>query len=350
MKNLFKLLLLLLFNYVSAQQSQNYNSDDIKQYKRKADFTVVNKKEILNALKVAKPYNIIYVKGNVTIDLSGEKNIEIKEGIKLIGDRNTQNKVSGAILFTKNSGIHPLFNVNGDNVLIYGLTIKGDDGRIFVKENAFKGKTEKYIKSNYSELYNKNMYATPVSSGVATKKKNLIIDNCELFQWTYTAVYVQKGAQNVVIKNSYIHHNQRFGLGYGITVDRGEVFIKGNTFDYNGHSVASTGLGGSRYIVEKNVFYQNGKENSWAVDMHGGKDRNDGSDLAGDYLVIRDNVFYLTAERKAIVIRGVPKYQSVIENNIIYKDKRSVIENSQVIEQINGKGNLEIKNNKVKAN
>jgi len=344
MKIIFSIFFFFLFNCASTQE---YTLNEIEKLKINADYIVQNKSEFLKALESVKKYGTVYVKGNVDINLSGQKNIIIKEGVKLLGDRNVEKKMRGALIYTTESGVHPFFNASGDNVLIYGLTFKGDDGDILVKEDAFMGKTDKFKKDNYLVLYNKNMYATPVSSGIATKNKNLVIDNCELYQWTYTAVYVQKGAENIQIKNSYIHHNQRFGLGYGITIDAGEAFISNNKFDYNRHSIASTGRIGSKYIAENNIFYSNGN-NSWAVDMHGGKDRNDGTNIAGDYIIVKNNTFYLTGKGQAVVIRGKSNKTSVVENNTIHLDKSSSVDKEKVFQQVNGKGNFKIFNNVIK--
>ncbi|GAB3224330.1 hypothetical protein GCM10027454_19910 [Algoriphagus aestuariicola] len=333
---------------MTGQQSGNdYTEKDIQRYKNKPNYIVTDRSQLLAALEEAAPYSIIYVKGNAQIDLSGEKNIIIKEGIKLIGDRKKNKKELGAVLFTSNAGVHPFFKVDGDNVLIYGVTIVGDDGNVLVKDDSFEEKKQVDVKNSYMELYHNNMYATPVSSGVATQMRNLVIDNCELSQWTYTAVYVRKGAENIQIKNSYIHHNQRFGLGYGITIDQGEAIITNNVFNYNRHSIASTGREGSRYTVEGNLFCKDGN-NTWAIDMHGGKDWNDGTNIAGDYAIVRDNVFYITGKGQAFVIRGKSLKKSIITGNVVYKDKMSLISAARVFEQVNAKGNLEIKDNKVK--
>lgn len=331
-------------NYFSAKHC-NFVIGDIG-YNSKGTFEVRTARELVAALVAAKSGDIIYIADGASIDLSGFKNIEVREGITIKGS-GTKNGTKGPLLFTNSNGIHPLFNVIGDNVKFIGLKIKGADGQIFYNGiDAFAGVSIPDQKKRYLELYNKNMYATPVSSAIATKRKNLLIDNCELSCWTYTAVYVQKGAENATVKNSFIHDNQRFGLGYGVTIDQGEAYIYNNTFNRNRHSVASTGRAGSCYTVENNIFYQDGN-NSWAVDMHGGVDRNDGSNLAGKYVVVRNNIFYLTNKGQAVVLRGKPSKKSIIEGNRVYRDKKSTISKDRIFEQRNSKGNFEVKNNSV---
>jgi hypothetical protein len=47
--------------------------------------------------------------------------------------------------------------------------------------------------------------------------------------------------------------------------------------------------------------------------MHGGRDRKDGTDIAGTWLRIHHNTFRSPA--RAIAIRGVPERDAVIEHN-----------------------------------
>lgn len=325
----------------------SFDYQNIETLKRNADYIVKDRTSLIKILETCPTNSIIYIKGNRKIDLTGLKDIKIRNGLKLIGDRNLSRGDKGALLFTRSSGIHPLFSVVGDDVLIYGLRIRGEDGNVLVAENSFSGKSDKYIKENYLKLYNQNMYATPVSSGIATNRKNLLVENCELFQWTYTAIYVKKGASNIQVKNSNIHHNQRFGLGYGVTIDQGEAYITGNTFNYNRHSVASTGREGSIYIVDNNVFHADGND-SWAVDMHGGKDRGDKTNVAGEFFVVKNNTFYLNGKGQAVVIRGVPNKESFIENNTVYRHKASTISSNRIFEQVNSIGNVKIGKNIVR--
>src|SRR5690606_21058002 len=127
-------------------------------------------------------------------------------------------------------------------------------------------------------------------------------------------------------KFNYFHHNRRFGLGYGITVDGGEALIVANYFDFNRHDIAGTGRLGSAYEVCYNVFLSNTYSDS--IDMHGGRDRGDGTDIAGDYMYVYNNYFErIRDNRKAAWIRGIPEKKSFFENNIVFikqEDKNKV--------------------------
>lgn len=326
--------------FIGGINSKGVNSFSNVSVPKKAK-VVGNAVEFLNAISKANPGDIIYIKENSIIDLTGKQKIEISSGLTILGNRG-ENGSKGPLIFTNSNGVHPLFEVLGDNVSFIGLRIKGSDGEVFYKGyNAFKGISKAEKDKNYMKLYNKTMYASPVSSGIATKKNNLVVKNCELYNWTYTAIYLQKGASNAKISHNYIHNNQRFGLGYGVTIDQSEGIIIGNLFNFNRHSIASTGRQGSTYTAEFNIFKADGNE-TWAVDVHGGKDWGKNSNEAGELFVVRNNTFYLKGTGQAVVIRGFSSKPSIVENNeIIQLDKN----NRNPIEQKNAKGNFSVKNN-----
>ena len=98
-------------------------------------------------------------------------------------------------------------------------------------------------------------------------------------------------------------------LGYGEQV---QALIEYNVFDYNRHSIAGTGKPGNAYEARHNV--EIGHAISHYFDLHGGSDRNDGTNIAGDWLRIHHNSF-LGAPQRAVVIRGVPIEGADISRN-----------------------------------
>ncbi|UVD79138.1 hypothetical protein NWE55_13550 [Myroides albus] len=300
------------------------------------DFYVTNKDSFLEALRDTVIKNkVIYIPRNLRIDLSGEKAILIYSNTTIIGDRGV-NKSNGARLFTSDSGILPLFIVL-DNVKIKGIIIEGNDKDVFYKNKEYKG----------TNAANLNRYKNPVSAGIHVDGNNFILENCELLGWTHTAVHVKRNSKNNIFKFNYFHHNQRYGLGYGIMVDGGEAIVFGNLFDYNRHDIAGTGIIGSSYEVYCNVFLANTHSDS--IDMHGGKDRNDNTDIAGSYMYVYNNYFERNKEgRKAAWLRGVPVKQSFFKNNyvkLIGGNKNENYPDKNQFMQINAKGNISIENN-----
>lgn len=312
--------------------------------KSKANYIVNTNKELVNALRKARNGDFLYINDGAKIDLTGYKNLEVKAGVTLYGNRGL-NGSQGPLIYTDSHGVQSLFRVTGDNVKFFGIRIRGADGETFFQNrNAFDGKSEADKKKRSLELYRANTHASPVSSGIETNRRNLTIENCEIYQWTHTAVYLKRGAKDAEIINNYIHHNQRFGLGYGVLVDQAEALIAGNIFDYNRHAVASTGRKGSKYIVQHNIFKEGGVDGSWSVDMHGGKDRKDGTDLAGTQAIVKNNTFYVKGKRQAFVIRGRSELMSEVRNNKIFRMDDADVE---LIQQRDGAGNFRRQNNVV---
>jgi hypothetical protein len=141
----------------------------------------------------------------------------------------------------------------------------------------------------------------------------LEVDNCELSGWAHAAIYLIKSKDNHV-HHCYIHRNQRNGLGYGVTHNRAESLIEYNLFNYNRYSIAGTGTGRpwDSYEARNNVEIEHSLSHNF--DMHGGKDRKDGTNFAGQWIKIHHNTFRGKTIR-AIAIRGIPREKAVVHNN-----------------------------------
>jgi len=303
---------------------------------RNYKYVVNDKEEFLLALKNVKAYESIFINGAAVIDLSDQPKLHVKTGVKIISDRGDKGS-KGALLYTNNPKAFPLFEC-GSYVNFVGLRIMGNDNDIY----------HKGIKKGND--FRANTYGPGITQGIRSSYNNLLIENCELSGWTHTAILIT--GKNAKIIYSYIHHNRRHGLGYGINVDGGSATIEGNLFDYNRHSIASTGVRGSSYTVEYNVFLENGT--SHVIDVHGGKDRKDNTNIAGDYFIVANNYFRLKPNSsEAFVIRGVPTKKADFSNNIIevYNKNKSANINftkEAFIKQNNAKGNFFYKNNKLR--
>lgn len=291
------------------------------------DFTVSDKSSLLKALASAKKGQVVYVADNASIDLTGTQKIPINAGVTLASGRGKNNS-QGALLYTKSVGVRPLLLVNGPDVRITGLRIQGSDQRIVPGKNAFAGKSAEERKRDHLKLFKQNMYATKVSSAIDCRFPNLEVDNCELYGWTVAAIWLIKGAQNANIHHNYIHHNQRFGLGYGVVMNLVTALVKGNLFDYNNQSISSHGNEGTSYEVCYNKFLEHHMV-AWPIDMHGGADRKDGTNIAGTKLMIHHNLIRLFPNKEGIVIRGVPTVGAYVYNNeIVYLNKPAVGDNT----------------------
>jgi hypothetical protein len=264
-------------------------------------YLVDNKKELFRALSKAKTGEIVYVDDSAKIDLSNADKISIPSGVILAsGGWNEQKK--GALLYSYSKEISSLFITAGDNVRITGLRIIGPDYR--------------YRKSELKTLYDEGKYYSEKTSlGISTIHKNVVVDHCELAGWGYAALKYHGGASDGHVAENYIHHNQRWGLGYGVVIDNAKVLIEKNVFDWNRHAIAGSGTPGTSYEARYNSVRKNSR--SHAFDMHGGVDRKDGTDIAGDFISIHNNIFYGESE-PAIKIRGKPQKGAFIYNNCFY--------------------------------
>ncbi len=94
------------------------------------------------------------------------------------------------------------------------------------------------------------------------------------------------------------------------------ALIEYNLFDSNRHSIAATGVPGTVYEARHNV--ELGVSFSHCFDVHGGRARGDGTDIAGSRVKIYNNTFRSPA--RAVAIRGVPQEKADINNNWFYHD------------------------------
>lgn len=280
------------------------------------DIIVKNKAELLKALKDVKRGQTIFIDGDARIDLTGENKITIPHGITLASNRG-YNGSKGGLIFTDLHGVSPLFRANGNGVTITGLRLSGPDTAVYYNitdQTKSISPIDLQALKNNKDDYQVKKDALPRSTGIAVEGSNVEIYNCELYGWTNAAIQVSPSASNTIVRHNYIHHNQHFGLGYGVLLYKSTALIKANLFDYNNHSVTGSGHSGTGFEVVNNIFKEN-HIRAWAIDMHGGVDRNDGTDLAGDSFIVQNNDFYLHFGRPGINIRGVPARESRISNN-----------------------------------
>ncbi len=247
------------------------------------DFIIADIAGLVAALGSAEAGEVIFVPDGVEIDLTGVAALSVPEGVTLAGTRGFDGS-NGARLFT--SGFGTMLTTGGDNVRITGLRFEG----------AYAG-TERV--AGMGTFLSVNHYGTSV-------------ENCEVSAFTNCGIGVGRGAMRTTISHNYIHHCQRNGFGYGVSVwGGGDVRIIANIFDYCRHHVASTGAPGTGYEAAWNMILENAIGSHF--DMHGGRDRGDNTDIAGDWMHIHHNTFLSTHVN--VGIRGTPSDGADIHNN-----------------------------------
>lgn len=283
------------------------------------DYQVRNLDQLLVALRKAKAGEIIYIDNGAVIDMTGKRAIVIPGGVTLASGRGDS---PGALIFTNEDKATPsgeqdpskierfyLFEAGGLNVRVTGLRLRGPDPE------------------------RRGRYAFINSDGIYSVHSGLEVDNCELWAWSHGAVFLKKG-KDVYIHHNYIHHCQRSGLGYGVVLDQAEAVIEANIFDWCRHAIAGTGRTNSGYEARYNVVLENA--NGHSFDMHGGADRKDGTNVAGDWISIHHNTFH--ARVQPIVIRGRPTDKCEIHHNWFLHSENV----NEAVFQFNAKGNIKV--------
>lgn len=289
----------------------------------KGDYRVNTANELIAALKNAKKPQVVYVEDDAEIDLSAEKPMVIGPGVTLASGRGRGDS-QGALLFSNELAASPLFSVGGEGVRVTGLRLRGPDQQ---------RRTEQMQKLHKEGRY----YSIPNSDGIICSHPGLEVDNCEIWGWSHAGVFLKAGAAKAHIHHNYMHHNQRSGLGYGVCLDQSDALIEANLFDWCRHHIAGTGRPGTSYEARYNLVLENA--NGHSFDMHGGADRKDGTDIAGDSISIHHNTFRATSVR-AIVIRGIPRQSVEINHNwFLHPDCE------KAIAQTNASGNINIGRN-----
>ncbi|MHB8994321.1 MAG: hypothetical protein ACYC63_03615 [Armatimonadota bacterium] len=271
-------------------------------------YKVATVEELVAALGKAQAGEIIFIDPRAELDLTtlvyAEKLVlNVPGGVTIASDRG-QNGSLGALIYSDAFQTAPMFLAEGPDVRFTGLRVRGPDPkrRVDHHRRAFSSGREGKDASSY-------YYKFPVSEGIRTTHPGLQVDNCELSGFSHAAIHLSGGDRH------HLHHNQYHGLGYGVThgyLDKSQSLIEYNVFDYNRHSIAGTGKPGNAYEAANNV--ELGHANGHYFDMHGGRDRRDGTTIAGDWMKVHHNTFML-AEQAAIVIRGVPQQIAEIHHN-----------------------------------
>lgn len=276
------------------------------------DFVATTVQGVMDALAKAKPGQTVFIPGNAVLDMTtwivaDKKTLDVPAGVTLASDRGTSGSF-GALIFSDELNTRPMIRVRGDGARITGLRLRGPDPlmRLDFHQRCFgKG-------GGGHTLY----YKLPNSDGIQTTASRLEVDNCEIMGWSSGGVSLEGGKDHHVHHN-YIHHNQRHGLGYGVVINRAFVLIDYNLFDYCRHYIAGTGRPGSGYEAANNVCLLNA--NSHLFDMHGGRDRKDGTTIAGTWMKIHHNTFMHPTER-ILYIRGIPQESAEFHHNWVYRN------------------------------
>jgi len=249
----------------------------------RGDVTVATAAELVAALKAARAGQVIFVPDGVTMDLTKAGTLSIPAGVTLAGTRGAGGS-TGALLISKHKSA-VMFATAGDEVRLTGLRFEG----------AYAGNERVDISSRF------------LSAG----HYGCEVDNCEVFNFNLAGVGAGANTLGTHVHHNFMHHIQLGGLGYAVSTSASDTRIIANRFDYGRHFIASSGSPGSGYEAAYNLVGPNATSHHF--DMHGGRDRGDSTDIAGDWMEVHHNTFL--GAHKHVVIRGVPCQGARVHHN-----------------------------------
>ena len=271
----------------------------------KGDYTATSLEQLLEALSKAKPGQVVFIPGETEIDCTTliyieDLVLEVPAGVTLAGNRGQDGSQGG--LITSDALKTPrLIQAAGPDVRITGLRLVGPNPKRYLDHHA------RSFSGGPGHSY---YYKFPTQDGIRTKHPSLEVDNCDISAFGHAGICLT-GGEGHQIHHNFIHHCQYNGLGYGISHDVSSSLIERNLFDFNRHSIAGTGRPGCGYEARHNV--ELGTSLSHCFDMHGGRDRKDGTDVAGTSILIHHNTF--RAPQTPVVIRGTPQDVCKVSGN-----------------------------------
>lgn len=328
---------------------------------REGDYTVRTLDELLTALTQAKPGQVIFIPGQIEIDLTAriyiaQLVIEIGPGITLAGDRG-QDGSAGALICSDALNTPVMIRIAGVGVRITGLRLKGPNAKRYLDhhERAFKQigcvDTDPERRVPGKEVCrggddcpgHRYYFKFPLSCGMKAAASDLEVDNCEISAFGNTGITLLNGCGHHIHHN-HLHHCQYNGLGYGVTHHKAFSLIEQNLFHYNRHSIAGSGVSGSGYVACHNVDL--GGTPGHSFDMHGSasdgtRGDQDASSIAGTSIEIYHNTFF--GLDRAVDIRGVPEKKSEIHHNWFVAREDAVGARSSILCENNACGRNPIK-------
>jgi hypothetical protein len=259
----------------------------------RGDFTVTDADQFLAALKQAKAGQVIFIPGQAEIDLTGKRSLVIPGGVTLAGTRGLDGSLGGKIQALQRETFG-LFVSGGPQVRITGLRFEGP-------------------------------YAERDTTGFTTNLVTFVhhrgeVDNCEIYNWNCDGVCGRAGATKLHVHHCSIHHIQLNGYGYGVSLGTSDARIIANRFEFCRHHIAGTGAPGTSYEAAYNLVLD---ATSHLFDMHGGRDRGDRTNIAGDWIEIHHNTFQ--SPMRAVGIRGTPSQHAEIYHNWFTKPAKETI-------------------------
>lgn len=271
------------------------------------DYTVTDTASLVSALRNAKSGEVVYIPEGCKISVTGIT-VTVPEGVTIASNRGYVHEngsiSAGGMLYTTTRQKEAV--ILSEGAVFTGLTFAGaDTDRHMTHLN--RGLNE--AGTSYTDYY----YSLTLSRAIVVRGDNAEVSNSEISGFSEAGVLVE-GHKGVKVHHNYIHHNQRNGFGYGVTLyGAAETEIYRNMFNFDRHAIAADGSPGSSYSAHDNIHM--GTAIYHIFDAHGGSDRGDGTDIACDKVEMVNNVFL--SDKLPYKKRGTPTEYSLFKHNIV---------------------------------
>jgi hypothetical protein len=275
------------------------------------DFIVGTRQELLDALGKATAGQVVYVKPDAEIDLTGDVQIVVIAGITLAGNRG-HNGAAGPLLFTDEMPENAnwgLFRLK-ENVRVTGVRLRGPDPDY-----------DKYPDRETQQAI-KALAARGLMAGTDSE-----IDNCEISNFYRDGINAH-GEKNVHIHHNFIHDVAAYpiitGGGPGCS-----ALIEANLIHWGWHGIAGNGQVGSGYEARYNIFRPHvisspfGDAVQHCLDQHADRqiliERKEF--IAADWMKWHHNTIYLEGattdplDTEGMKIRGTPRILAEVHHN-----------------------------------
>jgi len=274
------------------------------------DYVVSSLDDLVDALAAAKYGEVVFIEGDAVIDVTSVETLILPEGVTLASDRGyvrEDGTYSCGALIKSLSTLSSAVIRAGDDSRVTGLVIEGGNPYQHLEHHNRCFGTSIFQSEYYGAL-------KIVSKEGITAGNNMRVDNCEISGFGHGGVHLPPQVKGVLVDHCYIHHNQMLGMGYGIVHHNGtESVIEYCLFNFNRHSIAATGAPTTGYIARYNI--EMGDSLGHCFDIHGGEDREDGTDIAGTYCEMYNNTFLIKLEYP-YWLNGVPEDYQIFYRNI----------------------------------
>ena len=274
------------------------------------DYVVHDAGELLLAFAVAQPGEVIYVAPDSEINMNGNDQLFIPEGVTLAGNRG-QNGSPGPLLYMTYVNTGDILFRPETGTRITGLRIKGPEADLPDIDYDVNPAT----KSRGFRIHG----ATQVE-----------IDNCEISNWQRAGIEVEINASDVYIHHNHLHDVHSYPVSV-LSYSTPPVLIEANRIDWIWHATAGAGDPGSGYEARYNIITRKAVPDSWqpydgshAIDMHADDEIEASRDqlVGADVIRISYNTFIEEAEGDPSValhrdayIRGVPRIIAEFHHN-----------------------------------